>query len=92
MIDQDKAFSIRLTGQHVHDSFYVSSFADQSRYVGDVALYSWVLSTEINLYPSTAMAMASYVDIAVLFSATEICDAIQVGMYRIACCFTCRFT
>ncbi len=84
MIYQDKAFSIRMLGQRLHDSFYVSSFADQSRYVGDMALYSWVFSTEINLYPSTAMAMASHVDITILISATEICDAIQVGMHHVS--------
>ena len=90
MIYQDKAFSIRPLGQRLHDSFYVSSFADQSRYVGDVALYSWVLSTEINLYlrAMETVAPRSQMNIADLISATEICDAIQVGMHHVACHFT----
>ncbi len=85
MIDQDKAFSIRLTGQHVHDSFYVSSFADQSKSIESVALYVWVLCTELGIYASahTDIRACTYMQIGTLNDMSEICDVIhQAGMVQ----------
>lgn len=87
MIDPNKAFSIRSTGQHVHDSFYVSSFSDHSQFVESVALYVWVLCTELGIYASahTDIRAITYMQIDTLNDMSEICDAIQVGMHHVAC-------